>query len=396
MQFLPIRTSALAFCPRRRRSTLLLLLLQGSTLYIANVGDSRAVLAETKGGRLVARDLSWDQTPFRCARLGGRGGGRGPDHRQCMPTHHAPSQAGPAVAGARLPGWLALWGGGAAWQGEGCKTKPGRQGLQVEGGSSSWGQRAPWAWGPVGPRGDHRRTTPFRLQGGRAGPGDQGGGARADAGPAGGDQGAWGWVLAGSLVRCCLACHCGRPPGCTLHICTQHVVEPLPMSPAAQRGAARLLHNTHALQHTALLQHPSPCPPLPPGDSPPCRTPTCGAGQTRTTVMATRRGSGHPAGSARALPSRAASATQVGAAVRGSSAELGRALEAACAAAWEGAAGRWRALGLAKQQQRPHEQGPPRVRPATSACQPRAALAPPPSPPSTRPLRRCCCPSRSG
>ncbi len=34
-------------------------------MYVANVGDSRAVLAEVKAGKLVARDLTWDQTPFR-------------------------------------------------------------------------------------------------------------------------------------------------------------------------------------------------------------------------------------------------------------------------------------------------------------------------------------------
>lgn len=40
-------------------------LLRGRTLYAANVGDSRAVLAERRGDALVAVDLSNDQTPFR-------------------------------------------------------------------------------------------------------------------------------------------------------------------------------------------------------------------------------------------------------------------------------------------------------------------------------------------
>eukprot|EP00897_Mesotaenium_endlicherianum_P003907 jgi/Mesen1/3544/ME000198S02740 len=46
--------------------------LRGRTLYAANVGDSRAVLAERRGSQLVAVDLSNDQTPFRadeCARV---------------------------------------------------------------------------------------------------------------------------------------------------------------------------------------------------------------------------------------------------------------------------------------------------------------------------------------
>ena len=68
--------------------------LQGRTLYIANVGDSRAVVAErpadgskpvaSEGSdgagssgsgsatELVARDLSQDQTPFRCGSMGRR------------------------------------------------------------------------------------------------------------------------------------------------------------------------------------------------------------------------------------------------------------------------------------------------------------------------------------
>lgn len=38
--------------------------------YVANVGDSRAVLAEQQGKQLVAQDLSFDQTPFRWGRAG--------------------------------------------------------------------------------------------------------------------------------------------------------------------------------------------------------------------------------------------------------------------------------------------------------------------------------------
>ena len=37
----------------------------GRKLYVANVGDSRAVMAERIGNKLVAVDLSVDQTPFR-------------------------------------------------------------------------------------------------------------------------------------------------------------------------------------------------------------------------------------------------------------------------------------------------------------------------------------------
>ncbi|GBG82255.1 hypothetical protein CBR_g34538 [Chara braunii] len=47
-------------------------LVRGRMLYCANVGDSRAVLAERRGKKLVAVDLSSDQTPFRadeCARV---------------------------------------------------------------------------------------------------------------------------------------------------------------------------------------------------------------------------------------------------------------------------------------------------------------------------------------
>ncbi|BBN09518.1 protein MpPP2C_E [Marchantia polymorpha subsp. ruderalis] len=47
-------------------------LVRGRTLYVANVGDSRAVVAERRGRTLQAVDLSNDQTPFRgdeCARV---------------------------------------------------------------------------------------------------------------------------------------------------------------------------------------------------------------------------------------------------------------------------------------------------------------------------------------
>lgn len=40
-------------------------LLRGAALHVANVGDSRAVLAERRGEALVAVELTHDQTPFR-------------------------------------------------------------------------------------------------------------------------------------------------------------------------------------------------------------------------------------------------------------------------------------------------------------------------------------------
>ncbi|KAG1657206.1 hypothetical protein FOA52_008239 [Chlamydomonas sp. UWO 241] len=46
-------------------TTAIAALLRGRTIYVANVGDSRAVIAERKGDRLIAQDLSFDQTPFR-------------------------------------------------------------------------------------------------------------------------------------------------------------------------------------------------------------------------------------------------------------------------------------------------------------------------------------------
>ncbi|KAL3505825.1 hypothetical protein ACH5RR_031207 [Cinchona calisaya] len=46
-------------------TTAITVLVVGDVLYVANVGDSRAVLAVKEGNKLVAEDLSYDQTPFR-------------------------------------------------------------------------------------------------------------------------------------------------------------------------------------------------------------------------------------------------------------------------------------------------------------------------------------------
>ncbi|XP_043711330.1 probable protein phosphatase 2C 35 isoform X2 [Telopea speciosissima] len=46
-------------------TTAITVLVCGDTLYVANVGDSRAVIAVKSGNRVVAEDLSRDQTPFR-------------------------------------------------------------------------------------------------------------------------------------------------------------------------------------------------------------------------------------------------------------------------------------------------------------------------------------------
>ncbi|XP_010546902.1 PREDICTED: probable protein phosphatase 2C 35 [Tarenaya hassleriana] len=46
-------------------TTAITVLVVGDKLYVANVGDSRAVLAVKDGNRILAEDLSYDQTPFR-------------------------------------------------------------------------------------------------------------------------------------------------------------------------------------------------------------------------------------------------------------------------------------------------------------------------------------------
>lgn len=46
-------------------TTAITVLVRGSTIYVANSGDSRAVIGERRGQDIVAVDLSMDQTPFR-------------------------------------------------------------------------------------------------------------------------------------------------------------------------------------------------------------------------------------------------------------------------------------------------------------------------------------------
>ncbi|XP_047319350.1 probable protein phosphatase 2C 35 [Impatiens glandulifera] len=46
-------------------TTAITVLVIGNTLYVANVGDSRATIASRNGDQIVSEDLSHDQTPFR-------------------------------------------------------------------------------------------------------------------------------------------------------------------------------------------------------------------------------------------------------------------------------------------------------------------------------------------
>lgn len=50
-------------------TTAITILVRGRTIYVANTGDSRAVIAQRRGKDLVAVDLSIDQTPFRTDEL---------------------------------------------------------------------------------------------------------------------------------------------------------------------------------------------------------------------------------------------------------------------------------------------------------------------------------------
>lgn len=50
-------------------TTAITVLVRGRTIYVANSGDSRAVIAEKRGNDIVAVDLSMDQTPFRSDEL---------------------------------------------------------------------------------------------------------------------------------------------------------------------------------------------------------------------------------------------------------------------------------------------------------------------------------------
>ncbi|XP_021859637.1 protein phosphatase 2C and cyclic nucleotide-binding/kinase domain-containing protein isoform X2 [Spinacia oleracea] len=50
-------------------TTAITILVRGRTIYVANAGDSRAVVAQRRGKDLVAVDLSIDQTPFRTDEL---------------------------------------------------------------------------------------------------------------------------------------------------------------------------------------------------------------------------------------------------------------------------------------------------------------------------------------
>jgi CRP-like cAMP-binding protein/serine/threonine protein phosphatase PrpC len=50
-------------------TTAITILVRGRTIYVANSGDSRAVIAEKRGDEILAVDLSIDQTPFRSDEL---------------------------------------------------------------------------------------------------------------------------------------------------------------------------------------------------------------------------------------------------------------------------------------------------------------------------------------
>lgn len=46
-------------------TTAISVFMNGTSLYISNVGDSRAIVGVQEGGRVVAKPLSCDQTPYR-------------------------------------------------------------------------------------------------------------------------------------------------------------------------------------------------------------------------------------------------------------------------------------------------------------------------------------------
>jgi hypothetical protein len=91
------------FTPPTAGTTAICVLVRGRTLLVSNVGDSRAVLAERSGAggnKMMARDLSLDQTPYRWAagaagRAGGRAGWRAPNpdlfiERAFKPVYRTP------------------------------------------------------------------------------------------------------------------------------------------------------------------------------------------------------------------------------------------------------------------------------------------------------------------
>jgi serine/threonine protein phosphatase PrpC len=49
-------------------TTAICMFLDGETIHVANVGDSRAVIATMSDGKLIAQPLSVDQTPYRSVR----------------------------------------------------------------------------------------------------------------------------------------------------------------------------------------------------------------------------------------------------------------------------------------------------------------------------------------